>query len=387
MVVGSLSRSAGGLFESVRQRALGYVHAGHHVEVFGLADQFTEADIGAWDPLRPLVLPTLGGSAGGFSPKLGRALEAQRFDVIHQHGVWQAFSAAVSRIRRRKGTPVMISPHGMLDPWAVRNSAWKKRIASALYERENLAGAACIHALNAAEAAAVRTFGLKNQIAIVPNGTSLPPVGKRPAAASWWPPGRVLLFLGRIHPKKGIAELVAAFSQLRNYSPELASDWRLVVAGWDDGGHLAEIVALTESLGLSGHVVFPGALFGEEKDSAYANADAFILPSYSEGLPMTVLEAWSWAVPVFMTAACNLPDGFAARAAIEIETQPKRITSVLTEALAAEPAWLRGFGERGRRLVERRYLWNSIVDTHIDVYRWMIEGAAMKDRPPSVVDE
>jgi len=270
----------------------------------------------------------------------------------------------------------------MLDPWALRNSAWKKRIAGALYERRNLAGASCLHALNGAEAAAMRAFGLTNPIAIIPNGTDLPDDGS-PPPPPWWPGRKVLLFIGRIHLKKGVVELVEAFARMRQAAPQTAGEWALVIAGWDDGGHEAALRAAVGRHRLEGQVVLPGPIYGGGKDAALRHASAFVLPSYSEGLPMSVLEAWAYKLPVLMTDGCHLPEGFAAGAAARITTDPADLATRLEMMLSASSAEaLAEMGQRGRRLVEADFGWPEIARRHAEVYRWMIGGGS---EPPACV--
>ncbi len=383
IVQGSVSHRAGGLFNSVRSCALALDRLGHRVRVFSLADADTESDIAAWRPLVPEVLPTLGPHQLRYAPALAARLAQGGFDVVHQQGIWQAFSTSVLGWGRRQGGAVMISPRGMLEPWAVRNSGLKKRIAGGLYEHSNLAGARCLHALNASEAQAMREYGLTNPVAVIANGTDLvdAPVPPPPA---WWPARRkVMLFLGRIHPKKGLAELVEAWARLSANEREHARDWHLVLAGWDDGGHLGRLREAVERAGLGDRVTLPGPLHGADKHAALAHADAFVLPSHSEGLPMSVLEAWAHGLPVLMTEACNLPEGFREGAAVRIVTEPEGLAEGLAAALGAPG--LAGMGEAGRRLVEARFGWEEIACRHAEVYAWMIAGADRAGAPACVL--
>ncbi|GAA0277788.1 glycosyltransferase [Alteraurantiacibacter aestuarii] len=372
-----MSRLAGGLFDAVRRPALTLAQNGHKVTVLSLEDPSSTQDLADWAPCEPLVAHRKGPAAIGYAPEIGRALHKGQFDIVHQHGIWQAFSAQVSAWRRRTGGPVTISPHGMLDPWAVGNSAWKKRLAGALYERGNLAHARCLHALNASEAQAMRGFGLTNPIAIIPNGADLPEDRETPPP-DWWPGGKVLLFIGRIHPKKGVQELIEAFALA-----SAVNDWNLVIAGWDDGGHVDSLREAVARHGLEGRVTLPGPLFGADKDAALRHASAFILPSYSEGLPMTVLEAWSYSLPVLMTRECNLPEGFVQGAAVEITPDPPALAASLVQALAGhQDAALRDMGQKGRALVEARFSWQQIASEHAQVYRWM--AGQVTDAPTCV---
>lgn len=373
VLVGSLSRAAGGLFNSVRRSAIALHEAGGAVEIYGLADRHTAEDLDHWRPLTPQVFAARGPRQLGYAPVISAALARGGHDVVHLHGLWQLLSVQAAAWRRATGRPVMISPRGMLDEWALRNSVLKKQVAARLFERENLAGSACLHALNASEAAAMRAFGLTNPIAVIPNGADMPEPTPHPPPA-WMAADRrrTLLFLGRLHPKKGVHELLLAWADLKARSPEIAAGWRLAIAGWDDGGHLDDLQRTAATLSLQGEVLFPGPLFGEAKAAALAHAGAFVLPSYSEGLPMAVLEAWSHARPVLMTAACNLPEGFAAGAAIEISTDPAALAVQLAEALAAPD--LDAIGARGRDMVRERFTWRSIAADHAAVYAWMRDG-------------
>lgn len=283
-------------------------------------------------------------------------------EIVHTHGLWSPLSAAALAWRRRSGRPTVVSPHGMLDAWALRKSAAKKRLALALYERSHLASAAFVHALNDAEAEAVRALGIRTPIAIMPNGVDSDP--PRPVAPAFMD-RPTLLFLGRLTPKKGVSELIAAFGLA---APRLPG-WRLALAGWQD--EAADYRA--EAAASGADIVFPGPLFGDDKAAAYANASAFVLPSHSEGLPITVLEAWAAKCPVLMTRACNLPEGFINGAAAQIDTEPATMAEVLVRRLSDE-GWRRATGVAGERLVRRAFGWDGIADTFVSLYEYALHG-------------
>ena len=368
IVTPTLSRSGGGIFPIVRAHALGlHRQPDLAVTVRGLHDRHADEDAPSLAPVKVVTYtPSLEGF--GLAPRLARDLLDSGHDVVHQHALWLYPSIAVSRWRRATRKPVVISTQGMLEPWALANSRMKKRIAAALFESSNLAGAACIHC-SEAEVEGVRAFGLRNPVAVLANGVDLPTLASVPARASGPDTRRVLLFLGRIHPKKGIVELLHAWSMVKQRAPGIAKAWRLVIAGWDDGGHASQVEALASELGLADDVALPGPVFGEEKKAVLASAGAFILPSYSEGLPMSVLEAWSYGLAVFMTRECNLPSGFDAGAAVQVTTNPEAMAGVLAQSLGAGE--LSRIGEKGRALVESSFTWNSIVADLASVYRWL----------------
>jgi poly(glycerol-phosphate) alpha-glucosyltransferase len=243
----------------------------------------------------------------------------------------------------------------MLDPWALGRSAAKKRVSQWFWEGRLLRRAGFLHALNESEATSIAAAGWRRPIVTVPNGVSLPERGEDVVGGAG--SRRIMLFVGRLHPKKGLEELIRGWAALPS---AMRDGWMLKVGGWDEIGLLANLVSLTQELGLDGSVEFIGPVYGEEKDRMFRSASAFILPSYSEGLPMAVLEAWSYELPVFMTPACNLPQGFAAGAAFEIGTAPQAITSTLVSALD-DAALLSAAGRNGRALVERDHGWPAIA--------------------------
>lgn len=373
IVTGSLSRAAGGVFFVIRDVANRLQARGLAQLVFGLRDPGFAADREQWHVAELHAFDGKGPAAFRVSAALVRALRAARLDVLHVHGIWNFTSLAALLWRRASRRPLVISPHGMLDPGALRFSPLKKRVAAMLYETANLRGAAAIHVLNEAEARGVRDFGIDAPVAVIPNGVDLPDAAVI-AARDWTPDTpRTLLFLARIHPKKGVGELIAAWRILLDTAPAVARGWRLVIAGWDDGGLLEEARRQIDLLGLKEHVALPGPLFGQAKSDAFAAAHAFILPSRSEGLPVAVLEAWAYGLPVFMTEACNLPSGFAADAAIPVQTDPTALAATLAEHLG-DDAGLRAIGANGRGLVERDFTWDRAVDAYAALYRWLAEG-------------
>jgi poly(glycerol-phosphate) alpha-glucosyltransferase len=215
-------------------------------------------------------------------------------------------------------------------------------------------------------------------------------------------PVKTLLFLGRLHPKKGLVNALRAWASARKRSGGAALEWRFVIAGWDQGGHEAELIQLCGELGLKSalsderrrsgrqkltvenscgegecldtEVLFHGPAFGQEKEDLLRSADAFILPSLSEGLPMSVLEAWSYGLPVLMTPQCNLAEGFSIDAGIRIETRIEDIGSGLEALFLMSDGDRKGMGERGRELVRERFTWRRVAAEMKSVYEWVLGG-------------
>jgi poly(glycerol-phosphate) alpha-glucosyltransferase len=366
------------------------------VDVIGLEDPFTAQDAARWLPLEPRAVKVKGPGAAGYSPDLLPVLDPKA-DLLYAATLWKYPSWAALQWAERTGKPMMAAPHGSLDAWALSNAAWKKKIAASLFKNRQLHKATCLRALCQSEAEAIRAYGLTQPIAVIPNGVDLPDFTESSDEGRVSTP-RTLLFLGRIHPKKGLVNLIRAFAQSRKSRVEGREPWQLVIAGWDQGGHEMELMKLCKELGLSfshkmhknhkggdqaldpcrstldSEVIFHGPAFGEEKKALLLYADAFVLPSFSEGLPMSVLEAWSYRLPVVMTPECNLSEGFATNAAIPIETAVESIAEGLETLFSMSESDLHAMGAKGRALVEERFTWQTIAAQMREVYDWMLGG-------------
>lgn len=394
-VSASLSRNAGGIFEIALAVARHHERMGLQVSAVGLHDNSWDLDKDRWNPVNAQVFPTLGPKSFGYSPGLHSSLLSSDADILHLHSMWMHPSVAVSSWHRATGRPYVVTPNGMLEPWALSNSGWKKKIARSLYEMKMLHHAGCIHANTRKELSDVRAFGLHNPVALIPNGVDLPDqhsprtIDQRP----------ILLFLGRLHPKKGIENALKAWGALLAEPKihSMAKPWTFVIAGWDQGGHEAELRRICMDSGLEFRdipadsfnadelpevpVVFAGPAFGEHKARLFEAASAFILPSFSEGLPMSVLEAWSYGLPVLMTDHCNLPEGFTSGAAMRIEPNMDSIHAALRQ-LVLMPTELRSeAGTRGHRLAKENFSWSSVAERLSQVYQWLTG----KDSKPDFV--
>lgn len=385
ILVPSVSRKGGGALDAVRGLAKSLLNPPEVlVEVFSLEDELTHQDIAGWNPLPVNTFKIVGPNAFGYAPDLGPALCESKLDLLHTHGSWMYPSVASLRWSRFSKKPYLISPHGMLDPWALRNSRFKKRIADWLYENTHLRGARCLHTLCESEARAMRAYGLNNPICVVPNGVDLPE-GSNSDPPPWeglvCDGGKVVLYLGRLHPKKGLRNLLLAWNVLRKKKDEVSDPWHLVIAGWGELNHENELKKLARQLDLQKTVHFVGSQFGGDKQSTYRRAQALILPSVSEGLPMVVLEAWSYGLPVLMTSYCNLPEGFENGAAIEINVDSQSIVDGLSDLMNMTDTERFEMGVQGRMLVAKKFGWSRIVAEMRAVYQWCLGGG----QPPPCV--
>lgn len=362
-----LSRNGGGIPPVVVALAAAHRALGEDATVTGVADpEEPVAEAITFPPMGPLAL--------GYAPGMARFLDARAPDLLHLHGLFTWPSEIARRFGRRTGRPVVVTPHGMLEPWALAHSAWKKRLFRVFIEDDNLRRAACLHALCEPEAAQFRRLGLKNHIAVVSNGVELPDQSATAASFLDRHPRargrRVMLFLGRIHPKKGLPHLVDAWAAVKRDRPALR-EWLLVVAGPDQLGHQAEVTRRASELGLEDDVLMVGPIYGELKQSALAATSAFILPSFSEGFSVATLEAMAWRLPVLVTRQCNL-DVEVFGGGLLADPDARSVAHQLSTFLDLSDGDRAEMGRHGRREVEARYTWPRIARDLIEAYGFVL---------------
>ncbi|MCE0497065.1 MAG: glycosyltransferase [Methylacidiphilales bacterium] len=325
-----------------------------------------------------------GPTAFGYSPELARQLRrcVRKDTLIQVHGLWMYPGWLARKLSEATGAVRIVSPHGMLEPWALKNARWKKQLAACAFEKKNLRTASCLHALCASEAENFRCYGLENPIAIIPNGVDIPNhpnlegESRKPAWEEQVGKGqKILLYLGRLHPKKGLINLLQAWARVKEEESREPA-WMLALAGWDQLGHQEELREIVAKLHLQSSVIFTGPQFDEAKSACYQNCDAFILPSLSEGLPLVVLEAWSYGKPVLMTSQCNLPEGFTAHAALRIEPGTESIAEGLRQLLKMSDTERQSMGQRGLTLVKDRFTWSKIAIQMRSVHEWLLGGGS-----------
>lgn len=365
------SRSAGGLYFTITEYTKALKSLGVDVVVIGFNDQFSNKDMANYGDVQVEIydrvnFPIL--KTFGYSLNIIKVLEQLSPDIIHLQGLWMYHSwAAKKYLNRYPKTKLVIEPHGMLDPWAVNNSKWKKKIVGQLFENWNLKHSDCLHALCESEKESIRNYGLNNRVEIIPNGITMPQ--PFPGEASY---NKVLLYLGRIHPKKGLNFMIEALAKYVKYNGNL-NGWHVRIAGWNQDNFQQTLERMVNEYSLQNYVQFIGPKFGDEKILELRNASAFILPSLSEGLPMSVLEAWSFGLPVLMTPFCNLPDGFSEGVAIQIEPTSESVYSGLSMLFSLGEHDIKHMGKKAREYASHNYTWASIAERTVALYNDLLK--------------
>ncbi len=301
--------------------------------------------------------------------------EGRRFDLVHEHGIWTPLSWAAWRWQCCTGGPVVVAAQGCLQKWALKKSVWKKKLALWAYEARNLNNAACLQAVAETEVEDYRRFGLKGPVAVIPNGIDEDWINTKSDVRhlreelSLPEDKRLALFLSRITPKKGLPMLIEAVSKLR----DRLMDWLFIIAGADEFNHEREIQALIYRLGVEKLFRFVGPIYGRQKRNMFAAADLFILPTYSEGAPIVILEALGAGIPVLTTKGAPWPQIADQGCGWWTEISAKSIQEALNDAIEKSPSELNNMGKRGCELVRREYLWTRNAQKTIKLYRWLLD--------------
>lgn len=295
--------------------------------------------------------------------------------VLHDHGIWLPSNHVAARVSRSLGVPRVVSPRGMLSDWALRHRGARKRAAWALFQRRDLESAAVLHATSEMEADEIRAAGLRVPVAVVPNGVELP--AKLRAGSGPRETGRAL-FLSRLHPKKGLEDLIDAWGRVR------PPGWELVVAGPDENGYAVEMRRRTRDLGLGETVTFEGPVTDTAKWDLYRGADLFVLPTRSENFGIVVAEALASGLPVITTRAAPWGSLEEERCGWWVEPGVEALAVALREAVALSAEERRAMGRRGRALVRGRFSWEAAAAAMLEVYRWVLGSAP---EPPPCVRE
>jgi len=322
----------------------------------------------------------------GYSPDMATALRrrVRDFDVAHLHGLYLHPTIAAGRICSAAGIPYLVEPHGALDPWHQRHHRFRKRVYGTLFESSILNRAAGIHYATAEEMELARPVGIRAPGLVVPLGVDideyrlLPNRGAFRAGHPGLANGRLILFLGRITPKKGLDLLVRSFAQVREAEPNA----HLVIAGPDDEGYGRNVRREVAAHGLEPFVTFTGMVSGVEKLELLADADVWVLPSYAENFGLAALEALACGLPTVISDQVNIhKEVTGAGAGLVTPCDANAVATAILRILH-EPDLAARLGERGRALAAN-YSWDRTADRLIASYQRIVAGLSPTPAPQS----
>lgn len=374
MTIGDMDPHTGGPPQVVAGSAVALARRGHRVSVFtretalvsgGFDEQFDGLTV---DLLRfPVDAPAT--LARSYAMKQAFAAKCGSIDVLHVHGIWEGHLAQLAQVMRAERKPVVVSSHGMLDSWSMRQSAWKKQLALALGGTGRMLARADVVIFGTEEE---RNEGRKVvpnvPHSVVPNGIdsaaiarisgSLEPtelLARLPVLRTW---RRTFLYFSRIHPKKGLDMLVEAFARNKD---RLDGAGLLVIGIPQDAAYLAAIEQAIAEHDLSSHVAIITDLTGPEAKIAFAVADVFVLPSHQEGFSMAIVEAMAAGKPLLITDKCHMAEVVDWQAGVVVTDNEKGIAEGLEHILGFSDAALAQMGRNARRVAAEQFDWAQIA--------------------------
>ena len=317
-----------------------------------------------------------------YSSEMSRFLNenADRFDLIHIHQVWHYPVYAAFRAASKHKLPCVLTSRGELSEWGLRQKALKKRIYRLFLLDGMLRNVSALHALTRAEKEQIVKLGCETPVVVAPNGVEPAPFEALPSTARFverYPmlKGKsVVLFLGRLHRKKGLDILARSFSTIARRFEDAV----LLIAGPDKFGTRENMEAILSSEGLLDRTVFTGLLTGEDKLAALNCADLFVLPSHSEGFANAVLEAMAARLPVVITKGCEFPEVSEHEAGLVVEADEASVADAIIRLLSDADLCKR-MGQQGHKLVTERYTWQVAAATLANLYKTLVAGGVCQE--------
>lgn len=296
------------------------------------------------------------------------------YNVLHFHGIWDPLLLKVANEGRQQRKPYVVTPHGMLDPWSLSQKKWKKRLGFWWGTRRLLDQASQLHLGNLDEVELIQPLGLATNYSVIPNGVTLSEFEPLPdrdrfrVKFSQIGDQPYILFLSRLHYKKGLDFLADAFALARKTYPSV----QLIVAG-PNGGEERPFRDRISKLGLTDCTHLIGAVNGRDKLELLRGASCFCLPSRQEGFSMAILEALACATPVVISENCHFPEVGESGAGLVMPLDAEAVADALLRVLK-NPLQGQEMGKAGRALVEERYTWDKVAEQCESMYRKILNG-------------
>lgn len=307
----------------------------------------------------------------GYSSMLIKNLKDSEAKLFHGHGLWELPVHHMAAAARKNKIPYIITPRGMLEPWSLEQGSLKKKLALKLFQYKDLKKADCLHATAPMEVESIRKLGLKNPVAMIPNGVNVAEFDKKPGIKSDEP--KKILFLSRIHVKKGIENLIDAWSLLSN-----KDSWVIEIIGNGDALYIQSLKEKIKAANLENEIFIKPPLFGKEKIEAFRSASLFVLPTFSENFGIVIAEALAGYTPVITTKGAPWEDLNKHNCGWWIDIGVDPLKAALEEAMSCDAKELLVKGSNGRKLIEEKYSMESVAKKMTALYRWTI---SKKDKP------
>ncbi len=347
-ILHSIDKSTGGPARSVTQTCVELAKLGMQVDLI-VQDSFDKIEVES-TPNLTIHYKTISELF-----IYGSKLSKDAVDLIHLQHIWSPYIEVIAFWAYHKNIPYIISTRGMLEPWIMAHNPWRKKLGMLLYQDSALKKASYLHVTALMEQKTVRELGYTNPVAIVPNGLDLKQVKKVKEQYG----SKKIVFLSRIHPKKGIELLLEAWKQIEN------CDWSLEIAGNGDPSY---VKSLRDNADGIERVTFVGEKYGEAKWDFLRAADAMVLPTYSENFGNVVVEALAVGVPVLTTKGTPWEDLVTDNCGWWIDLSVENLADSLKKIIKTPVSALEEKGINGRRLVGEKYNFKVVGNAFADLY-------------------
>lgn len=362
-IVASLEARHGGPSRSVLGLAHGLARLGHDVDLLTTEPSVSRIE----QPAAHLFVrrfPRRWLQSLATAPDLARHLNEAPYDVIHNHGLWLRPLHYAARSARNLGSPLVISPRGMMTDWAWRYRRARKYVAGQLIHPGALHGCAGWHATSNEEASDIRNRGFAQPIAVSPNGIDLPSEVSLAESRRHWLTScpdlvgrRVALFYSRFHPKKRVLELIEL------WAAQAPPEWLLLMVGIPEAFNVSELSRYVVRCNAAGRVAVHD---GTDAPAPYAVASLFLLPSHSENFGLTIAEALAHGLPVLTTDSTPW-GGLETHGAGRCVPWPD-YGAAMKSMLASAPEALVASGKAGRAWMEAEFTWEKSAAVLVAFY-------------------
>jgi len=393
-VITGLWRHTGGPAQTVPSLCSGLAATGSRASIAVLAgDMAAAVDQAARAGVHVNTFPATVRHTVWYSRSLQRSLPhlVASHDLVHAHAMWQAPGWMACQEALRQNRPFVLSPRGSLLPQRLAKSRLKKQVAALFFDARNVRRCALMHATSVEEAESIRSYGYRGPIAVIPNGIDVPAdstlLDSRRLAETFrarFPETagkRLLLFLSRIEPIKGVTSLASVWGDLAHRYP----DWHLVIAGPVERNHIEDVKRILASRNVACRTSLTGPLYGEAREQAFAASDLFVLPTMSENFGMVIGESLARGIPAITTVGAPWPGLVAHSCGWWIPHGSQALSQCLHDALAAPASSLQDMGARGRRWMQRDFAWPATCWRMRMVYQWIV-GAATQPTTDTLFD-